>query len=178
MNSPSSTCTQINSQTHIVTTNPRSSSINTYSLSHNSRSSTTPLLPPPCPPLLHAILLKIFMGIFITDCVVALHEASDKVSLLSHLHRMPHQLIVTHIHILTMLVLNDHVMHDHSIHHDVSKNLLLLEIRWTSHNGNLRMQNQKCSLDILLSSRLCIVNVLFFNIQGLMRGFTNTVHFR
>jgi hypothetical protein len=117
------------------------------------------------------------MGIFITDRMIALNEAGDAVSLPSHPHWMPHQLVVIPVHILTMFVLNDHVMHDHTSHHDVPKDLLIPEVRWTSNNRKLGLQNPKFFLNILPSSRLSTVKVLFFLPEGLPRGFTNVSHF-
>jgi hypothetical protein len=65
---------------------------------------------------------------------------------------MAHQLIVMPVHIFTTFVLNDYVMHDHTNHHDVPIDLLLPELRRTSHNSKLGLQNLKCSLHILPSS--------------------------
>jgi hypothetical protein len=83
---------------------------------------------------------------------------------------MPHQIVVIPVHILTMLDLNDHVMHDHTSHHGVPKDLLNLELRWTSHNSKLGLQYLKCSLNILHSSCSSIVNVLFFLTRGADKG--------
>lgn len=94
------------------------------------------------------------MGIFSTDRMVALNEMGDAVSLPSHPHRMPHQLVVMHMHILTMLVLNDRVMHDHAGLHDVPKDHLIPQLRRTSYNSKLGLQKLQ-----MLSSRLSIVKV-------------------
>src|SRR4051812_16240772 len=60
-------------------------------------------------------------------------------------------------------------MHDHASSHDIPKDLLIPESRWSSHNNKLGLQNPKSPLNIFPSCRLCIVKDEFF----LALGFCN-----
>jgi hypothetical protein len=46
------------------------------------------------------------------------------------------------------LLLNDHVMHDHTRSHDLPHLLNALLLRWVMNNGPARLKNTKCSLHI------------------------------
>ena len=113
------------------------------------------------PPLFDGILLKILVHIGVSNVMIGLKEARNSVSTSPRPHRTSHQVIGAIDHILAMLILYEHVMHDHTCIHDVLKDLLTPKPRRSSHNSKLGLQNLKCSLYIFPHRRLSIMEINF-----------------
>ena len=66
------------------------------------------------------------------------------------------------LHLGHMLILDNHVVHDHTSVHYVPKHLLIPKSSRSSHNSKLGLQNPKSSLHIFSSRRLSIVEIKIF----------------
>src|SRR4051812_14765802 len=80
----------------------------------------------------------------------------------SYSHGISQELILRVVYILATLILDDHVMHDHTSVHDVPKHFLIPKSSRSSHNSKLGLQNPKSSLHIFSSRRLSIVEIKIF----------------
>ena len=115
--------------------------------------------------LLHQILLKLIVCFGVSNFIVHLHEAFDSFLSSHRYNAYAHQVIEGVIKTLSTLILNDHVMHDHTSSHD-TKGFFIPESRWSSHNSKLGLQNPKSPLNIFPSCSLCIVKDEFFLTLG------------
>jgi hypothetical protein len=119
------------------------------------------------PPLLHEIFLKLIMCIIGPTRMIRGNETGDPMLVPPHLHGNLHQLIVGMIYIFATIILYNHVKHDDTIIHDISKALLVKKSCRSSHNRKLGLQNPKCSLHIFPRRRLCIAMLGLFLTFGL-----------
>jgi hypothetical protein len=69
---------------------------------------------------------------------------------------------------IIMLLLNDHVVHDHISNHDLSYLLNAPLLSRVMNNGPARLKNTKCSLHIFLASLLFFRKPTVFLLLGFM----------
>lgn len=77
------------------------------------------LFPVPFPPLVHDIFFKIIVCLGLSDVMTHLHETSDLVFPSNRTNVYAHDVIEDVIQIMSMLILNEHVVHDHARRDDV-----------------------------------------------------------
>jgi hypothetical protein len=87
------------------------------------------------PPLLDKIILKIFMNIIVLNGMIRVNKSCHPFFSPLHTHEVSHEVIEGVVKIFATLVLIDHVMHDHTSVHDISKNFLISKSSRSSHNS-------------------------------------------
>src|SRR4051812_36575356 len=142
------TFTQINSSKYrynINTYNNHTINVSQRTYNNHRRTSISSI---PNPPLRHDILLEIIMHLIRSNGMVCGKEPGYPIFPPSNSDGLSHMLIVVVQAILTTLILYDHVMHDHTSHHDVPKDLLIPRPSRSTHNCKLSLQYPECSLHI------------------------------
>src|SRR4051812_38650598 len=106
------------------------------------------------------------MCVSISNRMVHLKEMSNWIFTSTRLHWFLHELVERVVQILSIIILNDHVMHDHTFVHNVRWNLLMPKHSQPYHNRKFGLQNPKITLSIFPSSRLIMVEIyVFFNYE-------------
>ena len=131
-------------------------------MQHQMHKSWCSLSAIPCPPLLDEILLKIIMRLHTANGMIGGNKTGHPFSPLLHSHGMSQELILRVVYILATLILDDHIVHDHTSMHYVPKHLLIPKSSRSSHNSKLGLQNPKSSLHIFSSRRVSILEIKIF----------------
>jgi hypothetical protein len=71
------------------------------------------------------------------------------------------------------LILDDHIVKDHTSCHDVNENFLIPKMSWTPNNGKPSLQSTKSSFNILSTCFLCFCKFSMFLCLGLLNGLPN-----
>src|SRR4051812_3812308 len=88
----------------------------------------------------------------ITNIMVHVKKTSGSLFTSTRLHWFPHELVERVLQILSMLILNDQIMHDHTSGHDVPWDRFITKPSRPSHNRKLGLRNPKNSPYFLVAA--------------------------
>ena len=122
------------------------------------------------PPVRNKILAELGMLVLVFNLPVCFEEHLDLVRVPSRLDPAAH-IVILQGKFLVLLILNNHIVKNHTSSHDVVEVFLFLETSWTPNNCKPGLQHPKRSFDVFAGCFLahCKMTFLwvFWSIDGL-----------